>query len=78
VIVHDTVYLEKHLPLKSANLVIAPLAISQKEIKDLYQENIDKHEVEKKVKRKISNTFQYGVEAGIGFKNPTGQHLCRK
>ena len=69
VIVHDTVYLEKPLHLKSANLAIAPLMISQKEIKDTYQENISKQKSEKKIKRKVFNTFQYGVEAGIGFKN---------
>ncbi|MPS65624.1 MAG: hypothetical protein DI622_11915 [Chryseobacterium sp.] len=69
VIVHDTVYLEKPLQIKSANLAIAPLMISQKEIKDIYQENISKQESEKKIRRKVFNSFQYGVEAGIGFKN---------
>ncbi len=78
VIVHDTVYLEKPLRLKSANLVIAPLTISQKEIKDIYQENINKQKSEKKIKRKVFNTFQYGVEAGIGFKNSDWTALISK
>jgi hypothetical protein len=69
VIVYDTVYLEKPLPLKSRNLVISPLKISEKEIKNIYQEDLDKQKIEKKIKRKVFNKFQYGVEAGIGFKD---------
>jgi len=69
VIVHDTVYLEKSLQLKPRNLIIHPLAVSEKEIKDVYQENIDKQTVEKKIKRKLFNKLQYGGEVGIGFKN---------
>lgn len=69
VIVHDTVYLEKPLQLKPGNLIIAPLTISQKEIKNIYEENIKKQKSGKKIKRKIFSTLQYGVEAGIGFKD---------
>lgn len=69
VIVHDTVYIEKPLQLKSKNLVISPLLVSEREIKDSYTENIEKQKNEKKIKRKLLHKFQYGIEAGIGFKN---------
>ncbi|MCA6067621.1 hypothetical protein JI747_010565 [Chryseobacterium sp. RG1] len=69
VVVYDTVYIEKPLQLKSKNLVISPLLVSEREIKDSYTENTDKQKNEKKIKRKLLHTFQYGIEAGIGFKN---------
>jgi len=69
VIVYDTVYLEKPLRLKPKNLITHSLVVSEKEIKDVYKENLDKQKNEKKIKRKILNKFQYGVEAGIGFKD---------
>ncbi|MCE3076408.1 hypothetical protein [Chryseobacterium gwangjuense] len=69
VVVYDTVYVEKSIPLKPANLQISSLEIKEKEIKDLKHQNIDTKELEKKLK-KLSNTrFQYGIQGGIGLKN---------
>jgi len=69
VIVYDTIYLEKPLNLKSKSLITHPLTVSEREIKNVYKEDLDKQKSRKKIKRKIFNTFQFGVEAGIGFKD---------
>lgn len=69
VIIYDTVYIDKPLQLKSRNLVILPLTIPETAIKDIYNEELDKQKSSKIIKRKIFNTFQYGIEAGIGFKS---------
>ncbi|KIC63615.1 hypothetical protein RM51_08120 [Chryseobacterium taiwanense] len=69
VVVYDTVYIEKPIQIQSKNLVIPPLAVSEREIKDSYTENTNKQKNEKKIKRKLLHKFQYGIEAGIGLKD---------
>ncbi|MCW3159721.1 hypothetical protein [Chryseobacterium oryctis] len=79
VTIYDTIYLEKPLKLKSNNYIFSPSKIIAKEIKDIYKENIEKKEIEELVRKKINNRFQYGIEAGFGFKNTNwGGELFRK
>jgi len=67
VIVYDTVYIEKAVKLKPANLVFSSLEIQEKEIKNI-QQNINKDELEEQLKKISNNKFQFGIQAGIGFK----------
>lgn len=69
VIVYDTVYLDKPLQLKPKNLITYSSAVSEKKIKDVYNEKLEQQKNEKKIRRKILNKVQYGIEAGIGFKD---------
>lgn len=67
VIVYDTVYLEKAIKLKPANLKFSSLEIEEEEIKEINL-NIDKEELEEQIKKLRTKRFQYGIQAGIGFK----------
>ncbi|WP_175622108.1 outer membrane beta-barrel protein [Chryseobacterium schmidteae] len=67
VIVYDTIYLEKAIKLKPANLMLSSLEIEEEEIKGINQ-NIDKEELEEQIKKLRTKSFQYGIQAGIGFK----------
>ncbi|WBV61385.1 hypothetical protein PFY12_04500 [Chryseobacterium camelliae] len=69
VVVYDTVYVEKSIPLKSANLQLPSLEIKEKEITDLSPKSIDKKELEKRIKKLSNKNFRYGIQAGIGLKN---------
>ena len=67
VIVYDTIYLEKAVKLKPANLMFSSLEIQEKEIKNI-QQNTNKEELEEQLKKISNNKFQYGIQAGIGLK----------
>ena len=67
VIVYDTIYLEKAIKLKPANLMFSSLEIKEEEIKEINR-NIDKEELEEQKKKLKTKSFQYGIEAGMGFK----------
>jgi hypothetical protein len=67
VIIYDTIYIEKPIKLKPANLVFSTFKIQEKEINEINQ-NIDKEELEEKIKTLNSRKFQYGIQVGIGFK----------
>lgn len=67
VIVYDTIYLEKAIKLKPANLKFSSLEIEEEEIKEINL-NIDKEELEEQIKKLRTKRFQYGIEAGMGFK----------
>lgn len=67
VIVYDTIYLEKAIKLKPANLKFSSLEIEEEEIKEINL-NIDKEELEEQIKKLRTKRFQYGIQAGIGFK----------
>lgn len=67
VIVYDTIYLEKAIKLKPANLMLSSLKIEEEEIKEINR-NIDKEELEEQIKKLRTKSFQYGIQAGIGFK----------
>ncbi|WP_157884390.1 outer membrane beta-barrel protein [Chryseobacterium kwangjuense] len=69
VVVYDTIYVDKAIPLKPANLLSSSLEIKEKEIRDGKQQNINKKEVEKQIEKTSDTRFQYGIRAGIGFKN---------
>ncbi|MCD0477697.1 hypothetical protein LPB90_04480 [Chryseobacterium sp. LC2016-29] len=67
VIVYDTIYLEKAIKLKPANLMFSSLEIEEEEIKEINR-NIDKEELEEQIKKLRTKSFQYGIQAEIGFK----------
>ncbi|REC43277.1 hypothetical protein [Chryseobacterium sp. 5_R23647] len=67
VIVYDTIYLEKAIKLKPANLKFSSLEIEEEEIKEINL-NIDKEELEEQIKKLRTKNFQYGIQAGIGLK----------
>ncbi|MGO4708656.1 hypothetical protein AB4Y90_05960 [Chryseobacterium sp. 2TAF14] len=67
VIIYDTIYIEKPIKLKPGNLVFSTFKIQEKEINEINQ-NIDKEELEEKIKTLNSRKFQYGIQVGIGFK----------
>lgn len=67
VIVYDTIYLEKAVKLIPANLMFSSHEILAKEIKSI-QQNIDKEELQEQLKKLSNNKFQFGIQAGIGFK----------
>jgi hypothetical protein len=68
IIVYDTIYLDKPIKVKPKDVFITPLPIQDKEIKDLYKENIIENTVDQKKGNQPSTNFQYGFEAGIGLK----------
>lgn len=63
VIVYDTIYLEKVIKLKPANLMFSSFEIKEQEIKEINR-SIDEEQI-KKIRTK---RFQYGIQTGIGFK----------
>ncbi|MCX8532881.1 outer membrane beta-barrel protein [Chryseobacterium luquanense] len=67
VIVYDTIYLEKAVKLKPANLMFSSHEILTKEINSV-QQNIDKEELQEQLKKISNNKLQFGIQAGIGFK----------
>lgn len=67
VIVYDTIYLEKAVKLKPANLMFSSLEIQAKEIKSI-QQNTNEKEIEEQLKKISTHKFQFGIQAGIGFK----------
>ncbi|MCD1118334.1 hypothetical protein [Chryseobacterium turcicum] len=71
VIVYDTIYREKSINLKSADFKFSSLKIQEREIKSINNQKIDELELEKKIKKLKTKSFQYGIEAGVGLKNTT-------
>jgi len=67
VIVYDTIYLEKAIKLKPANLMLSSLEIEEEEIKEINRSNNQK-KLEEQIKKLRTKSFQYGIQAGIGFK----------
>ncbi|HEX7871133.1 MAG TPA: hypothetical protein VF455_13575, partial [Chryseobacterium sp.] len=67
VIVYDTIYLEKAVKLKPANLMFSSHEILAKEINSV-QQNIDKEELQEQLKKISNNKLQFGIQTGIGFK----------
>ncbi|MCX8525462.1 outer membrane beta-barrel protein [Chryseobacterium formosus] len=67
VIVYDTIYLEKAVKLKPANLIFSDFKILAKEINSV-QQYIDKEELQEQLKKLSTNKFQFGIQAEIGFK----------
>lgn len=68
VIVYDTIFLEKAIKLKPANLLFSSLEIPEKEIKEANNQIIGKEELEEQIKKLRTKKTQYGIQAGIGFK----------
>lgn len=68
VIVYDTIYREKSINLKPADLMFSSLKIQEREMKAINDQKIDDLELEEKIKKLRTKSFQYGIEAGMGFK----------
>lgn len=68
VIVYDTIYLEKAINFKKSDIILPTLNIENYEIKNILEENSGREELAQKIKKQL-NSFNYGIEAGIGFKN---------
>lgn len=68
VIVYDTIYREKSINLKPADLMFSSLKIQEREMKAINNQKIDDLELEEKIKKLRTKSFQYGIQAGIGFK----------
>ncbi|MBW3523204.1 hypothetical protein [Chryseobacterium sp. NKUCC03_KSP] len=68
VIVYDTIYREKSINLKSADLMFSSLKIQEIEMKAINDQKIDDLELEEKIKKLRTKSFQYGIQAGIGLK----------
>lgn len=68
VIVYDTIYREKSINLKPADFKFSSLKIQEREIKAINDQKIDNLELEEKIKKLKTKSFQYGIEAGMGFK----------
>ncbi|MFL9833514.1 hypothetical protein [Chryseobacterium terrae] len=78
VIVYDTIYLEKAIKLKPANLLFSTFEIPEKEINEINQ-NIDKEELEEQIKKLKTRSFQFGIQVGIGFKKTSwAENLSEK
>ncbi|MBD3905702.1 hypothetical protein NAL32_14740 [Chryseobacterium sp. Ch-15] len=68
VIVYDTIYLEKAINLKPVDFKFSSLKIQEREIKAINDQKTDDLELEEKIKKLKTKSFQYGIEAGMGFK----------
>lgn len=68
VIVYDTIYREKSISLKPADFKFSSLKIQEREIKAINDQKIDNLELEEKIKKLKTKSFQYGIEVGIGLK----------
>lgn len=68
VIVYDTIYREKSINLKPADPMFSSLKIQEREMKAINDQKIDDLELEEKIKKLRTKSFQYGIQAGIGFK----------
>ena len=70
VIIHDTVYLMKPVPLKQNDFIFPDLTIREKFfVRDIYKERIDKERAKKRIRIQKPPLLVYGIEGGTGFKN---------
>ena len=70
VVVYDTVYLIKPLKFKQNGLIFPEAKVQEtKFVRDVYKEEIERQKAKRRIKISKINTFQYGIEGGIGFKN---------
>ncbi len=69
VVVYDTVYLIKPLKFKQNGLIFPELKVQEtKFVRNIYKEDLDRQRVSKRALKSKTKTFEYGLEAGIGFK----------
>ncbi|MBD8082082.1 outer membrane beta-barrel protein [Chryseobacterium caseinilyticum] len=68
VIVYDTVFVEKAIPLKRAGILLPLLKIHAKEIRSI-NKNVDQEKLKEEIEKIANRKFKYGILAGIGFKN---------
>jgi len=69
VVVYDTVYLIKPLHFKSNDLIFGSPKVQEKSfVRNIYQEELEKQRAKRRISGTKNNSFEYGIEAGIGFK----------
>ncbi|SEM08813.1 hypothetical protein SAMN05421856_10129 [Chryseobacterium taichungense] len=69
VVVYDTVYLMKPLKIKPNDLIFQEPKVEEKFfVRNIYQEELEKQIAKNRIRKQNINTFEYGIEAGFGFK----------
>ena len=69
VVVYDTVYLMKPLKIKPNDLIFQEPKVEEKFfVRNIYQEELEKQRAKNRIRKQNINTFEYGIEAGFGFK----------
>ena len=76
IIIYDTIYLEKSINTKSADLLIFTPQISHSQIKE--NKKINKDESEELIKNQQRNKTKFGIQAGVGFKDASWTHVTPK
>lgn len=70
VVVYDTIYLAKPLLFKRNALILSEPKVQETGfVTDVYKQEIEKQKVSKTARLKRRRTFEYGIEAGFGFKD---------
>ncbi|SMP24899.1 hypothetical protein [Chryseobacterium profundimaris] len=69
VVVYDTIYLFKPVRIKPTGLILPQPKVEEKFfVRDIYKEELEKQKAKNRIRKKKINTFEYGIEAGIGLK----------
>lgn len=69
VVVYDTVYLMKPVKFKPNDLIFQIPKVEEKLfVRNVYKEELEKRKAKNRIRKQNINTFEYGVEAGFGFK----------
>ncbi|WP_312901824.1 hypothetical protein [Chryseobacterium taichungense] len=69
IVVYDTVYLMKPLKIKPNDLIFQEPKVEEKFfVRNIYKEELEKQRAKNRIRKQNINTFEYGIEAGFGFK----------
>jgi opacity protein-like surface antigen len=69
VVVYDTIYLMKPVHFKFNDLIFQSPKIEEKFfVRNIFKEELEKQRAKNRIRRQKINTFEYGIEAGIGLK----------
>lgn len=69
VVVYDTVYLMKPLKIKPNDLIFQEPKVEEKFfVRNIYKEEFEKQRAKNRIRKQNINAFEYGIEAGFGFK----------
>jgi len=69
VVVYDTVYLLKPIPIKPNELLLLKPKVEEKFVRNIYNEELEKQLTKKRIRKQRYGIFEYGIEAGFGIKN---------
>lgn len=69
IVVYDTIYLMKPVKFKPNDLIFQIPKVEEKFfVRNIYKEELEKQKAKNRIRKQNINTFEYGVEAGFGFK----------